>query len=35
VDIFVDEEELGTLAIGRVSLTWFGKNSKIGRRFPW
>jgi hypothetical protein len=35
VELFADKEKLGTLVIGRGSLTWFGKNSKTGQRFPW
>jgi hypothetical protein len=35
VDLFADDEKLGTLAIGRGSLTWFGNNWRNGRRFSW
>lgn len=35
LDIFADDEKLGTLVIGRGSLTWFGANWKRGRRFTW
>jgi hypothetical protein len=35
VDLFADDEKLGTLVIGRGSLTWFGKKWKNGRRFSW
>lgn len=35
VELFADEEKLGTLIIGRGSLTWYGKKWKNGRRFSW
>jgi len=35
LDLFADEEKLGTLIIGRGSFTWFGAKRKNGRRFSW
>jgi len=35
VDLFADDVKLGTLIIGRGSLTWYGNNWKQGRRFSW
>lgn len=35
LDLFADQEKLGTLVIGRGSLTWFGANRKRGRRVTW
>ncbi len=35
IDLFSDEEKLGTLVIGRGSLKWFGNKWKQGRRFSW
>ena len=35
VDLYADDEKLGTLIIGRGSLTWYGKKWKSGRRFSW
>lgn len=33
--IHADEEKIGTLVIGRGSMTWFGRKWKNGRRFSW
>ncbi len=33
IELFADDEKIGTLVIGRGSLTWFGKKWKRGRRF--
>jgi hypothetical protein len=35
LEIFADEEKLGTVVIGRGSLTWFGSRWKKGRRLSW
>lgn len=35
LELFADDEKLGTLVIGRGSLTWYGANWKRGRRFTW
>ena len=35
VELFADQEKIGTLVIGRGSLTWYGKKWKQGRWFPW
>lgn len=35
VDLFADKEKLGTLVVGRGSLTWYGNKWKNGRRFSW
>ncbi len=32
MELFVDDEKLGTLAVGRGSLTWFGNAWKHGLR---
>lgn len=35
IEIFAFDEKIGTLIIGRGSLTWKGKKWKDGRRFSW
>lgn len=35
LEIFHDEEKLGTIEIGRGSFTWFAKNAKRGSRRSW
>jgi hypothetical protein len=35
LEIFADKEKLGTLIIGRGSMTWFGKKWKNGRYLSW
>jgi hypothetical protein len=34
-EIFADEEKLGTMVIGRGSITWYGRNRKRGKRLSW
>ena len=34
-EIFADREKLGTITIGRGSLTWRGKKRKHFRTFSW
>lgn len=34
-EIFADNEKIGTIIIGRGSLTWYGKNRQIGKRISW
>jgi hypothetical protein len=35
LEIYRDKEKLGTLVIGRGSLTWYGNKWKYGRKFSW
>jgi hypothetical protein len=35
LEIFADGEKLGTLIIGRGSISWFGKGRTKGRRIGW
>jgi hypothetical protein len=35
LEIFADEEKLGTLIIGRGSMTWYGRKWHNGRRLSW
>jgi hypothetical protein len=35
LELFANEEKLGTLVIGRGSFTWFGAKRKHGRRYSW
>ena len=35
LNIYAEQEKIGTLVIGRGSLTWSGKQWKHGRRFSW
>jgi hypothetical protein len=35
LEIFADKEKLGTLIIGRGSMTWYGKKWKNGRYLSW
>jgi hypothetical protein len=35
LEIFAAEEKVGTLVIGRGSMTWFGRKWKNGRRLSW
>jgi len=35
LEIYADEEKIGTLVIGRGSITWFGRKWQNGRRFRW
>jgi hypothetical protein len=35
LDIFANREKLGTIIIGRGSLTWRGKNRKSSKTFSW
>jgi hypothetical protein len=35
IDIHRENAKLGTLVIGRGSITWFGNNWRNGRRFSW
>ena len=34
-EVFADEEKIGTLIIGRGSLTWFGRNRKTPIELSW
>jgi hypothetical protein len=34
-EIFAHEEKIGTIVIGRGSLTWYGRNRKHGKSFSW
>ena len=34
-EIFANSEKLGTIIIGRGSLTWYGKSRKTGKVFSW
>lgn len=34
-EIFADNEKIGTIIIGRGSLTWYGKSRQIGKRISW
>ena len=34
-EIFADGEKIGTIVIGRGSLTWYGKNRQKGKRLSW
>ncbi len=35
LEIYAEEEKLGTLIIGRGSMTWYGSRWKNGRKFSW
>jgi hypothetical protein len=35
LEIFANEEKIGTLILGRGSLFWFGKRRQIRKRIPW
>jgi hypothetical protein len=35
LEIFAMGRKVGTLEIGRGSLTWYGRDWKHGRRFSW
>jgi hypothetical protein len=35
IEIYKEEEKIGTLVIGRGSVTWRGGKWKHGRRFSW
>jgi hypothetical protein len=35
LELFSDDEKIGTLVIGRGSFTWYGARRKRGRRFSW
>lgn len=35
LELFARKEKLGTLVIGRGSMTWYGSKRKRGRRFSW
>ena len=35
LEIFASEEKIGTIIIGRGSITWFGKNRQHGKRISW
>jgi len=35
LEIFHDDEKLGTIVIGRGSFTWYAKNAKLGSRRSW
>lgn len=35
LEIFANEEKIGTIIIGRGSITWFGKNRQHGKRISW
>jgi hypothetical protein len=35
LEIFAAKEKLGTLIIGRGSMTWYGNKWKNGRRLSW
>ena len=35
LEIFADQEKIGTVSIGRGSFTWFGKNREKGKRISW
>ena len=34
-EIRADEKKIGTIIIGRGSLTWFGRSRKHSRRYTW
>ncbi len=33
--IYHDQEKIGTLVIGRGSITWFGRKRRTGKRISW
>ncbi len=35
LEIFADEQKLGTLIIGRGSLYWFGRRRSTSKRISW
>jgi acetyl-CoA carboxylase carboxyltransferase component len=35
LDIFANKIKLGTIIVGRGSLTWYGKSRRTGRTFSW
>lgn len=35
LEIYANEEKIGTLILGRGSLFWFGKRRHIRKRIPW
>jgi hypothetical protein len=35
LEIFANKEKIGTIIIGRGSITWSGKNRKHGKRISW
>ena len=34
-EIYAEGEKIGTIVIGRGSLTWFGKKRQHGKRLSW
>jgi hypothetical protein len=34
-EIYAEGEKIGTIIIGRGSLTWYGRNRQIGKRLSW
>ena len=34
-EIFANDEKIGTIIIGRGSLTWYGRNRKHGKTLSW
>jgi hypothetical protein len=35
LEIFADNEKIGTMIIGRGSLVWFGGKRQLRKRIPW
>jgi hypothetical protein len=34
-EIYANKEKIGTIVIGRGSLTWTGRSRQYGKRFSW
>lgn len=34
-EIYADKEKIGTIILGRGSLTWYGKKRQHGKRLSW
>lgn len=35
LEIFADDRKLGEIQLGRGSITWYGKNRKVGKPLSW
>jgi hypothetical protein len=35
LEIYADNEKIGTMRIGRGSLEWFGGKRQLSKRIPW
>jgi hypothetical protein len=35
LEIFANDEKLGEIKLGRGSITWFGKNRRLGYELTW